>query len=75
VRQQVDKLSEKVENISRQAAGATAIDETSVYEELREREQRKTNVVIYGMKEAPARYTGIIGGTGTRTAVGTSSEH
>jgi hypothetical protein len=59
VRQQVDKLSEKVENISRQAAGAAAIDETSVYEELREREQRKTNVVIYGMKEAPARYTGM----------------
>jgi len=59
VRQQVDKLSEKVENISRQAAGAAAIDETSVYEELREREQRKTNVVIYGMKEAPTRYTGM----------------
>jgi lipid II:glycine glycyltransferase (peptidoglycan interpeptide bridge formation enzyme) len=59
VRHHVDKLSEKVEKISRQAAGAAASDETSVYEELREREQGKTNVVIYGMKEAPNSYAGM----------------
>ncbi len=53
-----------MEKISKQAAGATAIDETSVYEELREREQRKTNVVIYGMKEAPTRNGEVVLGQG-----------
>lgn len=58
VQEQVTKLAEKVGNQARQVAGAAALEENSVYEELREREQRRTNVVMYGMKEAPIEYAG-----------------
>jgi hypothetical protein len=49
VQDKVDKLAEKVGNVAKRAAEAVTMDENSVYEELREREQRKTNVVMYGM--------------------------
>jgi hypothetical protein len=58
VQDKVDKLAEKVGNVAKRAAEAVTMDENSVYEELREREQRKTNVVMYGMKEAPSSCVG-----------------
>jgi len=56
VQEEVNKLAEKVGKQERIAVGA--LDETSVYDELREREQRKANVIMYGMPEAPSSHVG-----------------
>ena len=58
VQDQVAKLADKVDKREKNAAGAGAVNEDSVFEELRKRELRKANVVMYGMPEAPSGQVG-----------------
>jgi hypothetical protein len=58
VQAEVGRLAEKVEKQAKDASEATSSKEDSVYEEIREREMRRANVVIHGMKEAPLECKG-----------------
>ncbi len=58
VQAEVGRLAEKVEKQAKDASEATNSKEDSVYEEIREREMRRANVVIHGMKEAPLECKG-----------------
>ena len=51
----VEKQSKKVEEVQ---AAAAAADSSSVFEEIRERESRKGNVIMHGMGEAPPDHAG-----------------
>ncbi len=48
----VEKLTEKVEKQAKLLEKASTCNDSTVYEELREREARKLNVVMYGMGKA-----------------------
>ncbi len=58
VQAEVDRLAEKVEEQAKIASEFTNIKEDSVYEEIHEREMRRANAVIHGMKEAPPDFKG-----------------
>jgi hypothetical protein len=53
VQAEVGRLAEKVEKQAKVASEVTNSKEDSVYDEIREREMRRANAVIHGMKEAP----------------------
>jgi len=54
----VIRLEQRLERQEQGAGGKATADHGSLYEELRERELRKTNVVMHGMKEAPEGFKG-----------------
>lgn len=62
VQEEVAKLSEKVELQSRKVeearAAAVTSSSTGVFQELRERESKRNNVIMHGMGEAPPDRTG-----------------
>ena len=58
VQAEVSKLAEKVNRQEKKVEEVAAVSGQDVFEELREREARKLNVVMYGMGEAPADRTG-----------------
>ncbi|MFO0004531.1 MAG: hypothetical protein ACK559_25725, partial [bacterium] len=58
VQDEVNKLTEKVEKQAMVVSQASTSNEASIYEEMREREMRRLNVVIHGMGEAPKGFVG-----------------
>jgi hypothetical protein len=58
VREVVDKLADKVECQNKKIEAAATVNVSEVYEEIRDREARRANVVMYGMGEAPDEMTG-----------------
>jgi hypothetical protein len=64
----VEKLAEEVQKKAKKVERAAENGESSVYEELRERETRRLNVVMYGMGKAAEGQRGEEGGTGTSGA-------
>ena len=58
VQAEVSKLAEKVNRQEKRVEEVAAVSGQDVFEELREREARKLNVVMYGMGEAPADRAG-----------------
>ncbi len=58
VQAEVSKLAEKVSKQEKRVEEVASVSGQDIFEELREREARKLNVVMYGMGEAPADRTG-----------------
>ena len=62
VQNEVEKLAEKVstqtKRVEEVAATAASAGSASVFEEIRERESKRTNVIIHGMGEAPPDQVG-----------------
>jgi flagellar biosynthesis GTPase FlhF len=58
VEREVEKMAEKVDRQVKLVEKAAENTDSSVYEELRERETRRLNVVMYGMGEAEESVTG-----------------
>jgi hypothetical protein len=58
VQAEVSKLAEKVSKQEKRVEEMASVSGQDLFKELREREVRKLNLVMYGMGEAPAERTG-----------------
>jgi hypothetical protein len=58
VQEEVSKLAERVSKQEKKVEEVAAVSGQDVFAELREREARKTNVVMYGIGEAPKERIG-----------------